>query len=1515
MWEEFNDIRFEIKLAVCEDGSEKRPDDKVRDEFESLYFSVIGDTDMQAICNKFNKNVNANNDSVASRDSSASGSSNHPNNTAKEIFEHPNLMKESYSDLRNLYDSVSKNSRCLKSLGENTDSWDSLIIYIISNEFDATTRRDWKSEKYRGASVFWAIMKVNQIRLGSNLPVLQDTEFGYVIAGNLKCNSVINNATSLGYHASVEAIASIDHKVAKFWDWEEVNNKQAIMSEAEKYCERYFEKTTERNSTGRFVVRIPFKTSIKQLGIKNLLELELWWKGPCWFNRNNSEWNALKINVELTEIPEHKGTSCLSGQFCDFLSNLLSTYLSFKTILHVLAYVLRFISNQKLKGELSNKRELNALQPREVDKALNVLIKEAQKQCYSTEYNALVNKKSVPKGSKILCLNPFLQNDILRVGGRIKHSNQVFDKMHPIILQKILLFAMAAKYKIISSHLELDELSYELEIRGFPISCDINLMRKELTKILKLEKIGHGCKYPEFSKAFADEFKACNDKVIVLTKKINDFTTGSDRKEFLILNSRLSHLMARADRLAMANEQEKTQRAEIISKVLKISEQLNETLKTRKPQGHNETVSFLQSSSDSEGDIENRHASTPTRPIDGARANFSDNRLSISIKPVPVYKWGLKFSGDSKGLSIGAFLERVDELQIARGVSEDELFLSALDLFSGRALNWFRGAFADEFKACNDKVIVLTKKINDFTTGSDRKEFLILNSRLSHLMARADRLAMANEQEKTQRAEIISKVLKISEQLNETLKTRKPQGHNETVSFLQSSSDSEGDIENRHASTPTRPIDGARANFSDNRLSISIKPVPVYKWGLKFSGDSKGLSIGAFLERVDELQIARGVSEDELFLSALDLFSGRALNWFRGAFADEFKACNDKVIVLTKKINDFTTGSDRKEFLILNSRLSHLMARADRLAMANEQEKTQRAEIISKVLKISEQLNETLKTRKPQGHNETVSFLQSSSDSEGDIENRHASTPTRPIDGARANFSDNRLSISIKPVPVYKWGLKFSGDSKGLSIGAFLERVDELQIARGVSEDELFLSALDLFSGRALNWFRGVRTTLRNWLSSSPTEEEKLKIIMWNIHPSIQDKLALVEINSEEELLKYGRKIEEVEARKKAISETRSSRPQMRLEPDLAYVEGIAKQKHEGNMVGGEVYSNSISAANLSEFRCWNCNLIGHSARGCKAPHSGASRTVLGGRGYDMIRKLNCFTLVKSSHKCTVANGEQCESIGTISMPIQLNDKTEYINVLVVPSLPHLLILGLDFWKIMGIVPNLRDRVWHFANSEPVHISSISAYKDLTLDQSTRLNSLIDSKYSHEVDAKSTDDVTDKWYKKMIKKINDNPLKYPQWSKHEVTGYTPYYLNFGREIVLSGNMHGLSLAESGIEFEQRAATETKFEKLKDIFDFVRQRLNKAYYRSKANYDLRRRNVKFSIGQKVWRKNFVLSNASKDFAAKLSKRFIGPFIIKEAMGNNTYHLSDQLGNDKGCWHVKDLKSHPPEDIAD
>jgi hypothetical protein len=71
---------------------------------------------------------------------------------------------------------------------------------------------------------------------------------------------------------------------------------------------------------------------------------------------------------------------------------------------------------------------------------------------------------------------------------------------------------------------------------------------------------------------------------------------------------------------------------------------------------------------------------------------------------------------------------------------------------------------------------------------------------------------------------------------------------------------------------------------------------------------------------------------------------------------------------------------------------------------------------------------------------------------------------------------------NLKPVPIFKWGLTFSGEASDNLI-SFLERVNELSIARGTNEADLFASAIDLLTGPALIWYRSIRDTLFDWTS------------------------------------------------------------------------------------------------------------------------------------------------------------------------------------------------------------------------------------------------------------------------------------------------------------------------------------------------------------------------------------------------------------------------------------------------
>ncbi|XP_072948180.1 uncharacterized protein [Epargyreus clarus] len=74
------------------------------------------------------------------------------NEHIKCLFSIETISKESAKSLRDLVDMVSKNLSSLKILGESTDQWDSLIIYMASSKLDSKTARDWEEHRNKSDS-------------------------------------------------------------------------------------------------------------------------------------------------------------------------------------------------------------------------------------------------------------------------------------------------------------------------------------------------------------------------------------------------------------------------------------------------------------------------------------------------------------------------------------------------------------------------------------------------------------------------------------------------------------------------------------------------------------------------------------------------------------------------------------------------------------------------------------------------------------------------------------------------------------------------------------------------------------------------------------------------------------------------------------------------------------------------------------------------------------------------------------------------------------------------------------------------------------------------------------------------------------------------------------------------------------------------------------------------------------------------------------------------------------------
>ncbi|GFV63238.1 integrase catalytic domain-containing protein [Trichonephila clavipes] len=163
------------------------------------------------------------------------------------------------------------------------------------------------------------------------------------------------------------------------------------------------------------------------------MNADYWWKGPDWINNDlKEELASAKILTTCTVEADSVLNSIPLVVKSNPLEPIISKFSNFTKLIRVIALCKRFINNcksgSKVKGQLKS----------EVESAHKFLVKTIQQAEYSQEISHLKYHKPIPRSSKLLSLNIFLEEDeILRVGGRLtKQPTLSFDQKFPIIIPK-----------------------------------------------------------------------------------------------------------------------------------------------------------------------------------------------------------------------------------------------------------------------------------------------------------------------------------------------------------------------------------------------------------------------------------------------------------------------------------------------------------------------------------------------------------------------------------------------------------------------------------------------------------------------------------------------------------------------------------------------------------------------------------------------------------------------------------------------------------------------------------------------------------------------------------------------------------------------------------------------------------------------------------------------------------------------------------------------------------------------
>lgn len=91
----------------------------------------------------------------------------------------------------------------------------------------------------------------------NNGPLAQRTQLGWILSGPTSSINKSNVQNAISLHTQV----NIDNSLRKFWELEEISVARSSSPE-DAACEAYFQSTDSRSSSGRYMVKLPFKSKV-----------------------------------------------------------------------------------------------------------------------------------------------------------------------------------------------------------------------------------------------------------------------------------------------------------------------------------------------------------------------------------------------------------------------------------------------------------------------------------------------------------------------------------------------------------------------------------------------------------------------------------------------------------------------------------------------------------------------------------------------------------------------------------------------------------------------------------------------------------------------------------------------------------------------------------------------------------------------------------------------------------------------------------------------------------------------------------------------------------------------------------------------------------------------------------------------------------------------------------------------------------------------------------------------------
>ncbi|KAK9731641.1 hypothetical protein QE152_g13442 [Popillia japonica] len=172
-------------------------------------------------------------------------------------------------------------------------------------------------------------------------------------------------------------------------------------------------------------------------------------------------------------------------------------------------------------------------------------------------------------------------------------------------------------------------------------------------------------------------------------------------------------------------------------------------------------------------------------------------------------------------------------------------------------------------------------------------------------------------------------------------------------------------------------------------------------------------------------------------------------------FEIERDAINATISSIKECINEFEGPESDSAFKRIASRITHVTDRVKRIELTDEEVVTTfKNDSLANCLELEVLLSEKVIR-----------------------ETQPVFTNTPPIQSLHSDIPQTSI---VKRTPVYKLNVRFTADGKS-DVFSFLERIEELSLSRSIEKRDLFDSAVDLFDGDALLWFRSIKPQVHDW--------------------------------------------------------------------------------------------------------------------------------------------------------------------------------------------------------------------------------------------------------------------------------------------------------------------------------------------------------------------------------------------------------------------------------------------------